>query len=151
MTSNVKQSSFRFVSAAYSEVLFTIHHDGRITIADHLTVDDAAREFWNAVRRLNPLTLPLVARRDLTQNDIDELRAAFASRRSANVMRLIPDIATDHREQRIRIVVGKLMSHHGYAQANPDQDVLELQSPRARAWVSLARAIVDALFPGQEG
>ncbi|KVE64657.1 hypothetical protein WI96_14045 [Burkholderia vietnamiensis] len=151
MTSNAKQFSFRTVDADNSEVLFTIHHDGRITIADHLTVEDAAREFWNAVRRLNPLTLPLVARRDLTQNDIDELRAAFASRRSGNVMRLMPDIAINHREQCVRLVVAKLMSHHGYAQANPDQNVLELHSPRARAWVSLARAIVDALFPGQEG
>ncbi|KVE72095.1 hypothetical protein WI98_22785 [Burkholderia vietnamiensis] len=138
------------VDVAYSEVLFTIHHDGRITIADHLTVDDAAREFWNAVRRLNPLTLPLVAPSDLTQNDIDALRAAFASGRSANVTRLVPDAAMNNREQRIRLVVAKLMSHHGYAQANPDQDVLELQSPRARAWISLARAIIDALFPGQE-
>ncbi|AKA61167.1 hypothetical protein IST4116A_02383 [Burkholderia cenocepacia] len=151
MTSNAKQSSFQFVNASYREVLFTIHCDGRITIADHLTVDDAAREFWNAVRRLNPLTLPLVARRDLVQNDIDELRAALASGRSANVMRLIPDVTTNHREQRVRIVVGKLMSHHGYAQTNPDQDVLKLRSPRARAWISLANAIVDALFPGKEG
>ena len=151
MTTNAKQSSFLFVNGAYSEVLFTIHHDGRITIANHLTVDDAAREFWNAVRRLNPLTLPVVARRDFTQNDIDELRAAFVSTRSANVMRLIPDVATNHYEERLRIVVAKLMSHHGYAQENPDQDVLELQSPRARAWISLARAIVDALFPGKEG
>ncbi|MCA8205580.1 hypothetical protein LGM71_31615 [Burkholderia sp. AU33545] len=151
MTSNTNPFWFQSVDTSYSNVLFTIHHDGRITIADHLTVDDAAREFWNAVRRLNPLTLPLVARRDLTQNDIEELRAAFASRRSADVMRLIPDVTMNHREQRVRIVVAKLMSHHGYAQANPDQDVLELQSPRARAWVSLARVIVDALFPGQKG
>ncbi|MGS1027698.1 hypothetical protein [Burkholderia glumae] len=115
MTSNAKQSSFRFVSAAYGEVLFTIHRDGRITIADHLTVDAAAREFWAAVRRTSPF------------------------------------LPTLNREQRVRIVVGKLMAYAGYAQTNPNQDVLELQSPRARAWVALADAIVDALFPGQEG
>ncbi|MCS6473392.1 hypothetical protein NX871_26100 [Burkholderia thailandensis] len=151
MTFSAKQFSFQRIDSACSEVLFTIHHDGRITIADHLTVDDAAREFWNAVRRLNPLTLPLQARRDLTQKDIEEVRAAFASQRSASALRLMPGVAMNHRGQRVRLVVGKLMSHHGYAQTNPDQDVLELQSPRARAWVSLAGAIVDALFPGQEG
>ncbi|KWF09563.1 hypothetical protein [Burkholderia pseudomultivorans] len=115
MTFNENHISFQGIDAAYSEVLFTIHRDGRITIADHLTVDDAAREFWTAVRRMNPYPPTL-----------------------------------DH-EQRVRVVVAKLMSHYGYAQTNPEQDVLQLQSPRARAWVSLARAIVDALFAGQEG
>ena len=43
MTTNAKQSSFLFVNGAYSEVLFTIHHDGRITIANHLTVPTIAQ------------------------------------------------------------------------------------------------------------
>lgn len=115
MTLKANRFLVQTVSANFNEVLFTIRSDGRITIADHLTVDDAAREFWTAVRRMNPY------------------------------------LPTLDREQRVRVVVAKLMSHNGFAQTYPDQDVLELQSPRARAWISLAHAIVDALFPGQEG
>ncbi|KVE05551.1 hypothetical protein WI91_10500 [Burkholderia vietnamiensis] len=151
MTFNATQLSFQSIDAAHSEVLFTIHHDGRITIADHLTVDDAAREFWDAVQRLNPLTPPLVAPRDLTQNDIQELRAAFASSRSAGPLRLMPEVAMNHRDQCVRIVVAKLMSHHRFELADPNADVLELDNPRARAWVTLAREIVDALCAGRQG
>ncbi|WP_181365713.1 hypothetical protein [Burkholderia cenocepacia] len=78
-------------------------------------------------------------------------RGRLLAKHFGNARDAIPDVTTKHREQRVRIVVGKLMSHHGYAQTNPDQDVLKLRSPRARAWISLANAIVDALFPGKEG
>lgn len=151
MTSTTNQFWIQSVDTSYSNVLFTIHHDGRITIADHLTVDDAAREFWNAVQRLNPHTLPLVARRDLTENDIEELRAAFASQRSTGALRLMPGDAMNHHDQRVRLVVAKLMSHHGFDLANPNADVLQLTNPRARAWVALAREIVDALYVDQQG
>ncbi|MBU9377390.1 hypothetical protein KTE28_23960 [Burkholderia multivorans] len=44
------------LSSSYQPFI-TITDDGRVAIADHLTVDEAAREFWNAVLRLNPLLL----------------------------------------------------------------------------------------------
>ncbi|ANW54837.1 MULTISPECIES: hypothetical protein [Burkholderia] len=48
--------SIAFTSLDQSvQPIITIADDGRVTIADHLTVDDAAREFWNAVLRLNPM------------------------------------------------------------------------------------------------
>ncbi|KVV48242.1 hypothetical protein WT27_04935 [Burkholderia territorii] len=95
-----------------------LHADGRITVADRLTVDEGARAFWIAVRRFNPY---------------------------------LPQLDREHRDQYVRVVVAKLMSHDGFQLANSDADVLELNNPRARDWVALARAIVDALFPGQEG
>ncbi|MBR8399881.1 hypothetical protein KDW65_24940 [Burkholderia cenocepacia] len=97
-----------------AEPAFTIHSDGRVTVADHMTADEAARVFWTAVRRMNPF---------------------------------LPKL---DREQCVRVIVAKLMSHHGFELANPDADVLELDNPRARAWVALAREIVDALCAGQQ-
>jgi len=57
-TLSVSATSLRgdlhFVSSSYQPFI-TIADDGSVTIADHLTVDEAAREFWNAVLRLNPM------------------------------------------------------------------------------------------------
>ncbi|WP_205710467.1 hypothetical protein [Burkholderia cepacia] len=49
-------ADLQFVSSSCKPTI-TIANDGSVTIADHLTVDEAAREFWNAVLRLNPLLL----------------------------------------------------------------------------------------------
>ncbi|WP_205169739.1 hypothetical protein [Burkholderia sp. LMG 13014] len=97
------------------EPAFVIHSDGRVTVANLMTADNAARAFWTAVRRTNPF---------------------------------LPKL---DREQCVRVIVAKLMSHHGFELANPNADVLELDNPRARAWVALAREIVDALCAGQQG
>lgn len=97
-----------------TEPLFVIHRDGRVTVPDDKTVDDAARAFWAAVRRMNPF---------------------------------LPKL---DREQCVRVIVAKLMSHHGFELANPNADVLQLDNPRARAWVSLSREIVDALCANQQ-
>lgn len=51
------------LSSSY-QPLITITDDGRVAIADHLTVDEAAREFWNAVLRLNPLPPRIAAPAD---------------------------------------------------------------------------------------
>ncbi|KML20247.1 MULTISPECIES: hypothetical protein [Burkholderia] len=97
------------------EPAFIIHADGRVTVPDNKTVDDAARAFWTTVRRINPF---------------------------------LPKL---DREQCVRAVVAKLMSHHGFELTNPNADVLELENPRARAWVSLSHEIVDALFADKQG
>lgn len=97
-----------------AEPAFVIHSDGRVTVPDDKTVDDAARAFWAAVRRTSPF---------------------------------LPKL---DREQCVRVIVAKLMSHHGFELANPNADVLELENPRARAWVSLSREIVDALCANQQ-
>ena len=49
-------ADLQFVSSSCKPTI-TIANDGSVTIADHLTVDEAAREFWNAVLCLNPLLL----------------------------------------------------------------------------------------------
>ncbi|KVP62572.1 hypothetical protein WJ91_03135 [Burkholderia ubonensis] len=88
---------------------------------------------------------PIFPAKELTQDEIAELRAAFASTRSFGVLLHGRNASVGLRNQCIRIVTAKLMSHCGYTLANPDADILELKSPRARAWVSLARDIVDAI------
>ncbi|WP_175922092.1 hypothetical protein [Burkholderia latens] len=54
MPTELDSPVLHFVSSSYQPFI-TIAHDGSVTIADHLTVDEAAREFWSAVLRLNPL------------------------------------------------------------------------------------------------
>ncbi|RQR31573.1 hypothetical protein [Burkholderia sp. Bp9142] len=102
-------------NSTWSDPDVILHADGRITVADRMTVDEAARAFWIAVRRFNPF---------------------------------LPKL---DREQCVRVIVAKLMSHHGFELANPNADVLELENPRARASVSLAREIVDALLADKQG
>lgn len=45
--------------------LVTVHRDGRVEIADEYTPDEAAREFWLALGRMNPLQKERDAWRDL--------------------------------------------------------------------------------------
>lgn len=52
------------------QIVIAIRPDGTVELADHMTVDDAARAFWHAVRQLNPLLqAPMCSRKPAPADD----------------------------------------------------------------------------------
>lgn len=70
---NIKPTGFQIAPAG--EVIFTLHFDGRIEIDDKYTVTEAAKAFWDEVRKGQPDGAQLERARD----EVERLRARVAA------------------------------------------------------------------------